>query len=58
MVITVWLSLLELERRGLVEELILALGDNTSAIAWFVKTGHLKLGDLSYKAANLIARNC
>ena len=56
MVITVWLSLLELARRGLVEELILALGDNTSAIAWFVKTGHLKPGDLSYKAANLIAR--
>ena len=56
MVITVWLSLLELARRGLVEELILALGDNTSAIAWFVKTGHLKPGDLSYKAASLIAR--
>ena len=56
MVITVWLSLLELAKLNLEEELILALGDNTSAISWFIKTGNLKPGDLSYKAANFIAR--
>ncbi|OEU10297.1 hypothetical protein FRACYDRAFT_247237 [Fragilariopsis cylindrus CCMP1102] len=38
MVITIWLTLIECKEQGLKDELILALGDNTSAIGWMTKT--------------------
>jgi hypothetical protein len=56
MVISLWILLRELEDQGLRDELILALGDNTSAIGWMVRTNHLKCTDFSYNAANFIAR--
>jgi len=56
MVITIWLLLIELDEQGAEEELILALGDNTSAIGWMVRTNHLKKHDFSYNAANFISR--
>ena len=37
MAITLWLSLIECEELGLVNELLLILGDNTSAISWIIK---------------------
>lgn len=36
MTITLWLSLIEYKELGLVNELILVLGDNTSAIHWII----------------------
>ena len=52
---TVWLSLLKCEMIGLVDELILVLGDNTSAICWILKSS-LPL-DLVYRPTVLfIAR--
>jgi hypothetical protein len=56
MAITIWLALLECEASGKIEELILALGDNTSAIGWLHKTGKLPKSSPYYKAANFIAR--
>ena len=38
MAITLWLSLIECKELGLVNELILVLGDNTSAIYWIVRS--------------------
>ena len=35
--ITLWLSLIECEELGLVNELLLILGDNTSAISWIIR---------------------
>ena len=56
MTITVWLTLLECKELGLTDELILALGDNTSAIGWMTRTGHLPPSSVYYEAANFIAR--
>ena len=36
--ITLWLSFLKCEELGLVHELLLILGDNTSAINWIIKS--------------------
>ena len=38
MAITLWLSLIECKDMGLVNELILILGDNTSAIHWIIRS--------------------
>ena len=38
MAITLWLSLIECEEIGLVNELILILEDNTSAISWIIRS--------------------
>ena len=38
MVITLWLSLIECKELGLVNELILILGDNIGAIHWIIKS--------------------
>ena len=38
MAITLWLSLIECEELGLVNELLLILGDNTSAISWIIRS--------------------
>ena len=56
MVITIWLTLIECKEQGLKDELILALGDNTSAIGWMTKTGFLTPGSVYFSAANFIAR--
>jgi hypothetical protein len=56
MTITVWLTLLECKELGLTDELILALGDNTSAIGWMTRTGHLPPSSIYFEAANFIAR--
>ena len=55
MAITIWLSLIECEEMGLTDELILALGDNTSAVAWIFKA-NLRPPSLYSKAVNFIAR--
>jgi hypothetical protein len=56
MTITIWLALKECEEEGKVDKLILALGDNTSAIGWMFKTGKLTKDSPYYTAANSIAR--
>jgi hypothetical protein len=56
MTITIWLALKECEEEGKVDKLILALGDNTSAIGWMFKTGKLTKDSPYYAAANFIAR--
>ena len=56
MVITIWLTLIECKEQGLKDELILALGDNTSAIGWMTKTGFLTPDSVYFSAANFIAR--
>jgi hypothetical protein len=56
MTITVWLTLLECKEQGLKDELILSLGDNTSAIGWMTRTGHLTPSSIYFEAANFIAR--
>ena len=38
MAITLWLSLIECEELGLVNELLLILGDSTSAISWIIRS--------------------
>ena len=38
MAITLWLSLIECKELGLVNELILVLGDNTSAVHWIIRS--------------------
>ena len=38
MAITLWLSLIECRELGLVNELILVLGDNTSAVHWIIRS--------------------
>jgi hypothetical protein len=49
MTTTVWLTLLECKAQGLKDELILALGDNTSAIGWMTRTGHLTPSSIYYQ---------
>jgi hypothetical protein len=56
MTITIWLALEECEKNDKVDELILALGDNTSAIGWMFKTGKLPIDSPYYASANFIAR--
>ena len=56
MTINLWLALIECEEQGKTDELILALGDNTSAIGWIFKTSKLTKDSQYYTAANFIAR--
>jgi hypothetical protein len=56
MVITIWLVIYECDREGAVEECILALGDNTSAIGWLFKSGRLPTDSLYYEPVQFIAR--
>jgi hypothetical protein len=56
MTITVWLTLEECKELGRTDELILALGDNTSALGWMTRTGHLPPSSIYFEAANFIAR--
>ena len=56
MVITIWLSIIECEKKGIKQELILALGDNTSAVACLTKTSGLDQDCVSYAAAKFIAQ--
>ena len=56
MLVTLWLMVLELQSISALHELILVLGDNTSAIGWMFRTTHLRKENLSYVVANCIAR--
>jgi hypothetical protein len=56
MTITVWLTLEECKGLERTDELILALGDNTSAIGWMTRTGHLLSSSIYFEAANFITR--
>ena len=54
-VITLWLTLLECKEQRLKYELILARGDNTSAIGWLTRTGDLPPSLTYFDAGNFIA---
>lgn len=56
MVITIWLSIIEYKDKGIKQELILALGDNTSAVAWLTKTSGMDKDCVLYVAAKFIAQ--
>ena len=56
MAISIWLSLIEFKQEGLTQENILALGDNTIAICWIMKSGKMTKNDLSYSAEKFIAQ--
>ena len=55
MVITLWLSLLDCKALGLKHELILLLGDSTSAICWMFKSS-LPTDSCYYKTVTFLAR--
>jgi len=42
MVVTIWLVKIECDQKGLKQECILGVGDNTSAICWLFKTKGIK----------------
>ena len=49
MTINLWLSIIKCNELGLEDELILVLGDNTSAISWLFKLSFAR--DFVYKGA-------
>ena len=55
MAITLWLSLDECRELNLIDEMILILGDNTSAISWIFKSG-LQTASIYRNAVLFIAR--
>jgi hypothetical protein len=55
MMITPWLVTLDYNARGLTEECILILGDNTSAIGWLFHSRKLSMDTFYYEAVQLIA---
>ena len=55
MVLNLWLSLLECKELGMEDELILLLGDNTSAISWMFKST-LPESSYYYKTVMFLAR--
>jgi hypothetical protein len=56
MAVTIWLALLDCEAQGLVDECILGLGDNTSAIGWIFRSTRLPKDSPYYFPVQLIAR--
>jgi hypothetical protein len=56
MAVTIWLIVLECAARGLVDECILGLGDNTSAIGWIFRSTRLPPDSPYYSPVQLIAR--
>jgi hypothetical protein len=56
MVVSIWLTLLECRNQGKSEECILALGDNTSAIAWLFRAPKLPPSSYYYTSTQIICR--
>jgi hypothetical protein len=56
MAVTIWLVLLDCKSQGLVDECILSLGDNTSAIGWIFRSTRLPPDSPYYLPVQLIAR--
>ena len=57
MVVTIWLVKIECDQKGLKQECILGLGDNTSAICWLFKTKGIKKEALYHDAVTFVARS-
>lgn len=55
MAVSIWITVLECDTRGLTHECILALGDNTSALGWIHRCA-LEEGSIYYNAAQMTAR--
>jgi hypothetical protein len=56
MAVTIWLVLLDCAAQGLIDECILSLGDNTSAIGWIFRSTRLKPESPYYEPVQIIAR--
>jgi hypothetical protein len=56
MALTIWLVILECRDKGLHQESILSLGDNTSAIRWIFRSSRLDPSSPNYHPVQLIAR--
>jgi hypothetical protein len=56
MLVTIWLSLLECSAESSLQDCILAIGDNTSAIGWMHKSGKLDPTSIYHAPVQLIAR--
>jgi hypothetical protein len=56
MLVTIWLTILECNAHDSIQDCILAMGDNTSAIGWLHKSGRLKPGSAYYAPVQFIAR--
>jgi hypothetical protein len=56
MVVTTWLIVIDCEERGLKEECILSLGDNTSAVGWLFLSSRLAPDSPYYAPVQMIAR--
>ena len=57
MVVTIWLVKIECNQKGLKQECILGLDDNTSAICWLFKTKGIKKVALYHDAVTFVTRN-
>ena len=56
MLVTIWLIILESSTDNSLQDCILAIGDNTSAIGWMHKSGKLNPSSIYYAPVQLIAR--
>ena len=56
MMVTIWLVLIECAETGSLQDCILALGDNTSAIGWLFKSGKLDCNSPHHKAVQMTAQ--
>jgi hypothetical protein len=56
MAVTIWIVILDCTARGLTDECILSLGDNTSAIGWIFRSTRLPPDSPYYAPVQLIAR--
>ena len=54
MVVTIWLVKIECDQKGLKQECILGLGDNTSVICWLFKTKGIKKETLYHDAVTFV----
>ena len=57
MVVTIWLAIQECDKRGLIHEHILGLGDNTSAIGWLYKTSGVKSDTIYDRPVRFVSRH-
>jgi hypothetical protein len=56
MAVTIWLIILDCDAQGLLDECVLSLGDNTSAIGWIFRSTRLKPESPYYEPVQIIAR--
>ena len=54
MMVTTWLILLDCDSRGLTEECVLVLGDNTLAIGWLFRSGKIPRTSFYYEAVQFV----